>query len=122
MKGTGELQENTIPDWMLERYRLGELTPGQLAKVETALRTDPLLSQRLHELSGSDQAIFEKYPVTETARLIREKYALAGTPQAPVKASRADRQLHWFPLGITAMSVAAALCFFSFHAAFVFCT
>lgn len=107
-----ERRKNYVPDWLLERYRLGELDPTQKEKIEKALWTDPLLVQRLEELTESDQEILEKYPVPETVRLIREKQTNATQLHQTIKPKSHSWHLPWAPLGMTAFSAAAVLCLF----------
>ncbi|MBK7861279.1 MAG: ActD-like protein [Archangiaceae bacterium] len=51
-----------IPDWKLERYRLGELTPADHALIAQALADEPAVRERLAALDQSDRAIRAAYP------------------------------------------------------------
>lgn len=60
-----EDQFEPVPDWALERYRLGELEEGRRAQVERALAdaTEAArLEARLEALAASDAEILARYP------------------------------------------------------------
>jgi hypothetical protein len=69
---------NFIPDWMLERYQLEELTPEQKLRVEQRLSEDPVLQQRLADFARSNQEILARYPVEKTVEQILVKFQIAG--------------------------------------------
>lgn len=46
-----------VPDLLLERYRLGEVTPEEKAAVERQMNEDATLRERLERLERSDEAI-----------------------------------------------------------------
>ena len=50
------------PDWVLERYHLGELTGPRKTALEAALKNDPALQARLDALEASDAEILRRYP------------------------------------------------------------
>ncbi len=61
-----------IADWMLERYRLGELSADDKARVTAALAADAALRARLQELEADDAATLAAYPARQVAaRIIR---------------------------------------------------
>ncbi len=51
-----------IPDWLLERYALGELPPERLAAIRARLETDPELAARLASLRADDAAFLAAWP------------------------------------------------------------
>ena len=50
------------PDWVLERYHLGELEGPRKTALEAALKTNPALQGRLDALAESDAEILRRYP------------------------------------------------------------
>ncbi len=67
-----------IPDWKLERYRLGELDAAEKAQIEKALETDAGLRGRVANLEASDAEIRAQYPTLPSrSRPVR-------APEAPV--------------------------------------
>jgi hypothetical protein len=67
-----------ISDLKLERYALGELPPAERHAIETRLRTDPALRERLSALESSNAAILrETPPEAFAARLQARRRRLA---------------------------------------------
>jgi len=62
-----------IPAWQLERYRLGELPPGQAASVEEALAGDPELRAELDRLAADDAHALTEHPPRVIAAGIRAR-------------------------------------------------
>lgn len=56
-----------IADWMLERYRLGELNAADQAKVTAALAADEALRARLAGLDADDAATLAAHPPSRVA-------------------------------------------------------
>jgi hypothetical protein len=61
----------TIPDLILEQYRLRELPAAEAERVERLLSTDDALRGRLEALEQSDEAIARQYPAGWLAARIR---------------------------------------------------
>ena len=51
-----------ISDFLLERYRIGEVRPGERHQLEYALAQDPSLAEALKELDRADRDFREHYP------------------------------------------------------------
>ncbi len=51
-----------VPDWKLERYRIGELPAQEMDRVRTAVDSDPSIRRRLEELQLSSEDILKSYP------------------------------------------------------------
>lgn len=84
------------PDWLLERYRLGEVTADERARVERAVESDPEVKARLAALETDSAQILAAHPAARIAASVKAQAA------APV----ADRR--WmFP--VIALTAAAAL-------------
>jgi len=64
-----------IQDWMLERYRLGELTAAQKAEVEKALEADEALRARLQSLEADTQATLDRYKARAVGIEVRRRAA-----------------------------------------------
>jgi hypothetical protein len=73
-----------VPDWMLERYALGELPPDQSEAIRARLQAEAEavragltlqgdLSARLEALQASDDAILEAHPPRQAAAEIRRR-------------------------------------------------
>jgi anti-sigma factor RsiW len=58
-------------DWLLERYRLGEVTPEQRQRVDAALAADPAVRARLEALEADDAATLASHPPARVAASIR---------------------------------------------------
>ena len=75
--------QTRVPDVLLERYRLGEVTPDEKAAIERRLAHDDELRQRLSALDASDDEIRRAYaPAVVAAHVQRRLDArAAGAPQ-----------------------------------------
>ena len=93
-----EPQDNApVSDLALERYRLGELPPSEMTRLDERLDVDPELSARLEALATSDEAIRRAYPPSEVQREIRARLA----ERRPVSATRL-KHLWLAPVAIVA--------------------
>jgi len=70
-----------VPDIVLERYHLGEMSAAEKADLERRLREDDSLRDRLSALGRSDAEIRLRYPDGWLADRVRERQR-AGTAQA----------------------------------------
>ena len=79
--------EQRIPDWQLERYRLGELPADEAASVRQALAAEAGAGERLEELRADDARILAAHPPRVLAAGIRARIArdreLRGDDQDP---------------------------------------
>lgn len=64
-----------MPDWLLERYALGELPPERLAEVHARLLADPAEAERLAALQRSNEEILARYPTKQVVGRLRRSVA-----------------------------------------------
>lgn len=93
-------QEKRAPDWLLERYLLGELPRRQRRRLESELQRDPELRAALEELKRSDRRILSQYPPEQAIPRILGRAGLARPAAAPRR-----RRLAW----VAAPALALAL-------------
>ena len=93
-------EHDTIPDILLERYRLEELSPDERAQLEDRIRRDETLRRRLEALDRSDDEIRRRYPSDEMAARIRER--LAARASASPSAARRSAAYWAVPLAVAA--------------------
>ena len=74
----------TVPDWLLERYALGELPADRAADVKRRLETEPGGAERLAALQRSNEEILLQHPPR------------AVVPAIERKAGRSKRTTTWF--------------------------
>lgn len=67
--------EQDVPDWLLERYRLSEVTDDQRLRVERALAADPSVGVRLAALERDTTAELEAHPPRVFAAAVRARAA-----------------------------------------------
>lgn len=84
-----------IADWMLERYRLGELSAADKARVDAELAADESLRSRLEELKRDDAATLAAYSPRQVA--------------ARVNATVVPEKQRRIPLLVPAFALAAAV-------------
>jgi hypothetical protein len=65
--------EPAVPDVTLERYRLGELPPAEMQRIERRLQTDMELRNRIDALARSDEALAAQHPAGPMARRVIER-------------------------------------------------
>ncbi len=91
-----------VQDWELERFRLGELPPPEMARLAGTLTDDPTLRLRLDQLARDDRELLDELPPRAAAAAIRarcrQSTARLGT-RLPV----------WQPVLAVAAAVVAAL-------------
>ena len=63
----------TVPDWLLEQFRLSELPPPDDAAVREALEHDDAVRARLAELDRSDRETLAAHPPSLVAAAIRAR-------------------------------------------------
>jgi hypothetical protein len=83
-----------VPDLILERYRLGEMTRDETAAFESRLSGDDELRQRLQALETSDDEIQRDYPPTVMAAHVKRRLATR-TADAPPMAQARFFGLRW---------------------------
>jgi len=59
----GNMNDNRVSSLMLERYRLGEVTPDEQQIITEALSSDSALRSRLESLDASDRELRQRYPI-----------------------------------------------------------
>jgi anti-sigma factor RsiW len=94
-----------LPDWLLERYVLGELPPGKLDAVRAQLASDEGARARLEKLDASGQALFARCPPEQAVAEIEHRLARAPRPAEPLLAVR---ERPWL-LAAPALAAAAAV-------------
>jgi hypothetical protein len=109
-----------VPDIILERFRLGELPPAQMAALRARAAAEPGLRARIEGLAGSDASILETYPANAMAGTLEARAGAAKTrstvspgSSGPARAGR--RSAHpWFlrPAFAAPAGLALACCLF----------
>jgi len=87
-----------IPEWKLERFRLGELPKEEMAAIRQAADTDSDLQARIEALNVSDQEIHASYPAKWMARQIEQRVDVTDQSEAPGSS-------HWFGSGLALAAV-----------------
>jgi len=94
-------KENHVPDWMLERYLLGELPRKKRRQLEKQLERDPALRSELEAMRLSDRQILGTYPPERMIPEILRRAALA----KPLPASPRRRRLAWVAVPALALAL-----------------
>jgi len=77
-----------IPDLILERYRLGEISPAEKEFIRCRLATDMELQERMQTLELSDEDIKGRYPADWLAERIKQQLEKKVPLVAPPTVSR----------------------------------
>jgi hypothetical protein len=93
-------REPAVSDLRLERYRLGELPPGERDEIGARVADDPVLRSRVSALEESDRAIAAAYPARQMAEAVRQRAREA-------QAARPSRRRSWL---VPATAVGAFAC------------
>jgi hypothetical protein len=83
-----------VPDLVLERYRLGEMTPDEAAAFERRVHGGDELQQRLQALEASDEEIRRRHPAAVLAANVRRRIEARAT-DAPRMAGAGVFGLRW---------------------------
>ena len=67
---------NTIPEYILEKYVLGELTPERMIQITELVRKDPVIAARIESIKISNQQILNQYPADEFAASVKRRYRM----------------------------------------------
>jgi len=70
-------RERRVPDVTLERFRLSELPPEEMASIARQLRTDPELRDRVDSLAASDRAIAADHLPARLAEQVLQRRSAA---------------------------------------------
>lgn len=88
------------PDWLLERYRLGEVTADERARVDRAMAADPqAMTARLAALEADDAQVLAAHPPARFAASVKAQAT------APV----ADRRWMFPVIALTAVAALAVV-------------
>lgn len=68
------MSNDKIPEWLLERYLIGELPDNKLKEIENYLNKDPELKAKLEMLKKADKDILSKYPPKSITSKIISRY------------------------------------------------
>lgn len=89
-----------VPEWLLERYLLGELPRRERRRLEQELERDPSLRAELEKMRREDREILRTYPADQIIPQLLKKAALS---QPAAKRSR--RRLAWVAVPLLATAV-----------------
>jgi len=82
------MSPDRVPDWLLERYALGELPEEEAREVRARLEAEP---GRLADLQASDRDILARYPAEEMVPQIERRAHLQQTREAWATRRRRNR-------------------------------
>jgi hypothetical protein len=92
-----------VPDLLLERYRLGEMSPMEIARFRRRMETDEGLRARLRALDDSDDEIGRRYPPGWLAAHIRQRLRANASRRTP---SVGQRSFSWrLPIAVVVSAV-----------------
>jgi len=91
--------DSGVPDWLLERYALGELPADRLDALRMQIEADPALSARLRDLRNHNRAVLLQHPPRIVAREVERR--------AGVRPARKSRSAGWFAAPAIAMAAVA---------------
>lgn len=92
-----------VPDLLLERYRLGELSPTEIEELRRRLAADEGLRARLQALDDSDREIRRRHPPGWLSARIQERL---GANAAHVSPTVGRRNFSWrLPVSVAAAAV-----------------
>ncbi len=98
---TSDVQADGVRDWLLERYRLDELSAAERHQVDEALARDADVRERLDDLELSSAALLREHPPAVLVAAVRER----------TRATRHTTWPGWTPLAAAAVVVASLVGF-----------
>ena len=86
------MKEQRVPELLLERYLLGELTSIERESIEKRLRNEPGGMERLEELNKSNQSILNEFPPSIISKNIKNLYQFEMSKEnaGPVKETKSS--------------------------------
>ncbi len=108
------MKENTVPNWKLERYLLGELPARELEGIRILESTHGGVWDRLEALRADNAAILGRYPPEEAGRKIEKASAVDrnGTQKWRIAVQRyqpqPSRRVFW--TGLPKLAIPIAVC------------
>lgn len=94
-------RETRVPEWLLERFLLGELPRRERRRLEQELARNPGLRSALEDLKRSDRRILSSYAADQVIPQILKKAALA----RPAAATPRRRRLAWVAVPALALAL-----------------
>ncbi len=99
-----------LPDWLLERYLLGELPPQKLKEIEARLEDDPTARTRLAFLENDTKAPLGAPDPTAMAKAIERRHRVAKVAADVAAADhKRQRQTRWIGPAVLALAALGAL-------------
>jgi len=98
-----------VPDILLERYVLGEVTPAERAALDERAAADPSFAEAVNSIKKSNQEILLAHPAAETAAAINARFGLA-SGAAP--RGKPVFRLAWVPAAALAVVAVGAVIVF----------
>lgn len=98
-----------VPDWMLERYALAELSPEQMDALRVRIEAEPELRARLGEIAASDAETLARYPSRAVAAEVARR--LVRTAERPAERP-VRRPWLWPSLAVAPAALVAGLAIF----------
>ncbi len=99
---------NQIPSQLLERYFLGEVSQKEKERVETALKQNESLKEKLKEIQKSNEAFLKDFPAQREMEIIKEKHQFE-KPRELI--SPKPKTMPWFQKPMVRVSFAFSLMF-----------
>jgi hypothetical protein len=100
-----------IPDWQLERYLLGELSPGLEDEVKRRLAEDESARTRLAALEKSNREILSSYPPGMMSAKIEKRYREKYEKREQQSIGTRQRKVRSFAYAFSAVAIILALLF-----------
>ena len=69
------MSQSKIPEWLLERYLLGELPEDKMKEVEIQVKKDNELEKKVMKLKKSNKNILDKYPSKQCIKVSHPVHA-----------------------------------------------
>jgi len=106
------MKENTVPDWKLERYLLGELPERELEGIRILEAERGGVWERLEALRADDAATFKRYPPDAMGRKIEKASTVDGDGVPKWRSVVRSHQVpkHSFWTGMPKLAVPIAVC------------
>ena len=103
----------TVPEYILEKYVLGELSQDRMLQIDELVQRDPLVASRIDSIKKSNQQILNQYPADTFAASVKRRYRLLSVADE-VRATEKTRSRRYFLLA-PVLSAALVLIVFLIH-------
>ncbi len=107
------MNNNKIPELLLEKYILNELSPSQHQRIDNAVKNDASVQKRIDELKNSNLEIMQKYPAEMFTNIVQNRLNMKSGNKQSVRASSFSNKIKIAVPAFTTLMLLSAIFYFN---------